>query len=474
MTERGSRAEVDLVVSDIDWLITVDDTRRVIRNGAVAVKDGRFVEVGATDAVLAAVTPRERIRADGRVGTPGLVDCHLHSSFQLSRGLADEVNAKAFLFSRMYPYEGAMEDEDVFHSARLAAWELLRHGVTCFSDPGNYSPRSTVAACQELGIRVVISHSTFDQPASVLGVLPEKMISTTDQALAQTAELLDEFSGPIDRGVSASASFRGLNNSSDDLIRGLHVLAEEHGTFLQCHACFSYSTHDASVAQHGVSEVNRILNLGLLDERVVIIHAGWLEPREVRAVVENRPNLVLAPTSSFHNGYGNITVGFVPELLEFGVKIGLGSDHASSGAVDMTREMFLAAGGYKERRLNPKIMSPESVLEMGTRTGAEVLGFGQDLGSVEVGKLADLVLFDATRPEWLPLYNPVANLIYSASGATVDSVFVGGRRVIESGRLTSADEAEIRSETAKTGARIFSRVAGDLSLTPWPVLEGGR
>ncbi|MBI4294502.1 MAG: amidohydrolase family protein, partial [Betaproteobacteria bacterium] len=223
----------DLVVRGVDWLITVDPTRRVIRDAAVAVKGGKFVAIGKTAEVQKAWNADTVIEGKGMVGTPGFVDNHLHASFQMSRGLADEANAQSFLFDHMYPYEGAMTEEDVYTSSSLAAIELLRHGVTCFVDPGNYHPDATVRAIAASGLRMVVATSCFDKTKSVLGLLPESMIETTASCLAKTEKLFDKYRSGHGGRITTSASFRGLNNASDELILGLKRLSEKYGTFLQ-------------------------------------------------------------------------------------------------------------------------------------------------------------------------------------------------------------------------------------------------
>ena len=185
---------VDLVIADIGWLITMDGTRRVIRDAAIAVDGGKIVAVGKSSDITAQLHRRGAASTAARtVATPGFVDCHLHSSFQLSRGLADEANAQSFLFDRMYPYEAALEGEDVRLSATLAAAELLRHGVTCFIDPGNYHPEASVEGVMATGIRMIVSRSSFDLTKSVLGILPERMIETTAVALERAAAVLDRY-----------------------------------------------------------------------------------------------------------------------------------------------------------------------------------------------------------------------------------------------------------------------------------------
>jgi len=462
--------QADLVVRGIDWLITVDPGRRVIRDAAVVVKGGKFVAVGKTADIERVWSAGRVVDGKGMVGTPGFIDNHLHSSFQMSRGLADEANAQSFLFDHMYPYEGAMTEEDVYVSASLAAIELLRHGVTCFIDPGNYHPEATVRAIAASGLRMVVSTSCFDKTKSVMGLLPESMIETTDRCLAKTEELFDKYRSAHGGRVSASASFRGLNNASDELILGLKQLSQKYATFLQTHACFAYSTHDSSVAQYGKPEIERLESLGVLDESMLLVHSGWLEPHEVAILVRRKPTLVAAPTSSVHNGYGNITVGKLPELMALGVNVSLGSDHACSGAVDIVQEMRHCACGYKEARMNPRVMPPEHAVEMATINGARGAGVGDRIGSVDVGKEADLVLFDATVSEWQPLYNPVSNLVYSATGNTVKHVFVAGEQVVRDGRLTRIDQDAIMREVGKTAARIAARLdMKKINKLQWPV-----
>lgn len=460
----------DLLVRNIDWLITVDPTRRVIRDAAVAVKDGKFAAVGKSAAVEQAWDAERTVDGRGTVGMPGMVDNHLHSSFSLARGLADESNAQAFLFEHMYPYEAAMEEEDVAVSVTLAAIEMLRHGVTCYIEPGNYYPDATVSAVMAAGMRMVLATSCFDQNKAVTGVMPQRMIKDTARCIAETEAIFDRYPGKHRGRLTVSASFRGMNNSTDQLILALKAIAHRHGAILQTHACFSYFTHDASVVQHGMPEIERLEALGVLDDNMLILHGGWLEPSEIALLAKRRPTIVCCPTSSLHNGYGNFTMGNHPELMALGVNVSLGADHASSGTVDLVQEMRHAVGGYKELRLNPRVMPPEQAVEMATLNGARGAGLADRIGSVETGKEGDLVLFDATVSEWQPLYNPVSNLVYGATGNTVKHVFVAGEQVVRDGRLTRLDQDSVMKEVIAAGSRITGRLNMSKVLKlRWPV-----
>jgi 5-methylthioadenosine/S-adenosylhomocysteine deaminase len=461
---------VDLLIENIDWLITVDPGRRIIRDAAIAVDGGKIVAVGKSAEMTTGHTGRRKVDGRHTVVTPGFVDCHLHSSFQLSRGLADEANAQSFLFDRMYPYEAALDGDDVRVSATLAGAELLRHGVTCFIDPGNYHPEASVEGVMSTGIRCIVSRSSFDLTKSVLGILPERMIESTEMALERAEAVLERYTKSGNPRLGASASFRGLNNASDELILGLDKLAKQYGTLLQTHACFSYSTHDSSVARSGVPEIERLEKLGVIDERMLIVHSGWLEPEEVAILAKRKPSLVCAPSSSLHNGYGNFLVGKLPELIALGVNVTVGSDHASSGIVDMPQEMRLACCCYKETRLNPRVMPPETGLEMATINGAKAALLSDRVGSIEIGKEADIVLFDTRRPEWQPLINPVANLVYSATGDSVRDVFVAGEHVVAGGHLTKIDENKLYDDIPIAVSRFARHLKFEQMVQlRWPV-----
>jgi 5-methylthioadenosine/S-adenosylhomocysteine deaminase len=462
--------QADLIVRNIDWLITVDETRRVVRDAAVAVVGGRFAAVGKTAEIER--TWRAATIIDGRdtVVIPGLVDNHLHSSFALARGLADEANAQSFLFEHMYPYEVAMREEDVEVAVTLAAIEMLRHGVTCYIEPGNYHPDATVRAMMGAGMRMVLAVSCFDKNKSVTGLMPAGMIENTQRCVEKTVALFEQYPGKYRDRMTVSASFRGMNNTSDELILALKELAVKHDAILQTHACYSYFTRDSSITQYGKPEVERLESLGVLDERMLLLHSGWFEPQEIAILARRKPNLVCCPSSSLHNGYGNLTVGQHPELMALGVNVSLGTDHASSGTVDLVQEMRNCACGYKELRLNPRVMPPEHAVEMATINGARGAGLADRIGSIEVGKEADFVFFDATVSEWQPLYNPVSNLVYSATGNTVKHVFVRGEQVVRDGRLTRVDEAAVMREVREAAERVTGRLdMKKMVKLRWPV-----
>jgi len=461
----------DIFLRNADWLLTVDPQRRILTDGAVAIQADRIVAVGKTqDLEPQHGSAHHVLSARGKVVLPGLIDCHIHTSFQLARGLADEVSAQRFLFERMYPYEGLLEEEENYWSAKLCVLELLRNGVTAFIDAGNYFPDQTAKAVGEAGIRCVVAKSGMDIAKSPFGALPERFLETTDQIVEREQETVEKWNGKYDGRIKAWFQFRGIPNSTDQLVTRLKALADRYQTGVQTHACFAKETVEACKTAYGVTEIERLNRLGVLGPNVLLVHSGWASPHELLSVKEHDCKIVAAPSSSLHNAYGDLLMGKIPEFLEMGVAVGLGSDHASSGIVDLVQEMFLVTGAYKEVRLSTSVMPPERAVEMATINGARCALWEKEIGSLEPGKKADITLFNTRTPQWQPLYNPVSNLVYSATGGSVDTVICDGKVLMEGRQLKTMDEDQIYREVARLMPGILKKTKLEEKIKPqWPV-----
>jgi 5-methylthioadenosine/S-adenosylhomocysteine deaminase len=448
---------IDTMIKNIDWLITVDSDRRIITDAAIAISEGKIVAVGKTRELESELQPSHSISGKGKVAAPGLIDSHIHADFQLSRGLADEVASSRFLFERMYPYESLLTERESYWSGLLCSAELIRHGVTTFIDPGNYHPYTTAQVIGEVGNRGIVAKSAFDIAKSTFGTLPASFNETTQESVARSREVVADLNGSFGGRVRSWLSFRGVNNCTDQLIVQLKDIADENRVGIQAHACFAKETLEASLSKHGIPEIERLHRLGVLDQNLLLIHMGWVMPHELVWVKEYNVKVVCAPSSSLHNGYGNIVQGKLPEMLEMGVAVGLGSDHASSGIVDIVLEMFLASTVYKEVRMNAAVMPPERAVEMATINGARCALWEDEIGSIEVGKQADITMFNTNSPEWQPLYNPVSNLVYSANGSSVDTVMVGGKLLLQNGEHLTIDMERLYREIKRLNPVILKK-----------------
>lgn len=459
-----------LLIHRADWLLTMDGERRMLRDGAVAVEGGRIVAVGKTRE-FENFPAAKVLDATGKLVMPGLIDAHVHNSQQLGRGLADGCDIPIHLLQRLYGYEAQLMAEDAYWSAINCHLEMIRSGTTCFLDPGNYFPDEMAKAVGDSGLRGVIARIAFDVHASTVGELHRNVRrETADEALGHAQAAYDRHHGSHGGRLRIWFGLRIPAVCSDELISKAKRKADENGVGLVLHTSEARDEVVASRVKFGMPDVERMDSLDALGSNVLLIHMGWASPKELALTVRHRLKVCCTPSTGFRAGMGSMEHGRFPEMLEFGVPVCLGSDSAmSSNFVDVVRQMFLASGGAKSQRLDPTIMPPETVLEMGTINGAKSLLWDNEIGSLEVGKRADITIFDMQKPEWQPVLNPIANLVYASRGGA-DTVICDGRILMEQGTVTAIDERAALREAAVRGERI-ARQSGLLEkIAPrWPV-----
>ena len=465
-------SEVDILIKKASWLVTVDKERRIISNGAIAIKGEKIVAVGKSKALEESYKARLLIDAQDKLVLPGLIDAHAHNTQQLARGLADDVTLQEWLFERIYPYESVMTEEEAYLSALCCQLEMIKAGTTCYVDPGSHFHDETAQATKLSGMRGIIARSTGDLPTTQMGVVPRKRFTeTTAQSLKAAEATVKKWNGSFGGRVRVWFSLRALSRCSDKLCIGVNKLADKYGVGVQSHASGSYAVILNSLATHGVTDVERLGKLGILGSKWLLIHMGWVSPKELLLLKEHDVKVVHCPSASFHLGSGRIGQGRFPEMLEMGISVCLGSDAAADGNyMDIVRVMSIAGGAYKDNRLDPKIMPPETVIEMATINGARAVLWEDEIGSLSPGKKADITIFDTNRPEWRPIHNPVANLVYSASGASADTVLINGKIVMENNQVKTLDEVTLLKK-GQQAAEAIARRAGLTKLVQprWPI-----
>jgi 5-methylthioadenosine/S-adenosylhomocysteine deaminase len=462
----------DLLIANADYLVTVDKDRRIIRDGAIAIKDGRISAVGKTDELKSALPGAQVIDAKGKLVLPGLFDTHIHNAQQLGKGLGDEAySGPERLFRRLWPVEAHMDSGDALCAARLCQLELLRAGITCFADPGSYFTTETAQAVKESGLRGIIARTVFDMGTTTMGSLPKNFFEPTETALQRADEMVAEYDGALDGRLKAWFSMRVPVACSDDLLRKLAKLAEKRNVGVIGHACENRDETVASHLKYGMGDVARLEKIGILNSNFLLIHMGWIDAKELHLLKKRDVKISLSPGASFHQAMGNISHGKAPEMMELGIKLSLGSDAAMSGNfLDAIRQTFLLVGGYHEARLDPKVIRPESAVEMITIGGAQSCMWEKDLGSIEVGKKADVTLLDIRRPEWQPVHNPIANLVYSAHGGCADTVIVDGKILMQGGKVLTLNEDDLYEEAADRAISLAKRTGlTEIAASIWPM-----
>ncbi|HKW90470.1 MAG TPA: amidohydrolase family protein [Methylomirabilota bacterium] len=451
-----------MILIEHGTVLTVDAGRRIFTDGSVLVDGARIAEVGPAREVKAPRPPDRVIDARRMVVAPGFVDTHVHLSEHLNRGLLlDDIPVDRYLPDWLIPLYSVMTAEDEQHAALLAGIEMIRTGTTTFCEAGTLFDTSAVAdAVERLGMRAVLGRWTWDLESG-----PARMRQTTREALAANEAMLERLAG---RGglVGAWPLLLGFGTCSEELIRGAKALADRRGVGWGM-------MHLASHPSRKTRDRTPLATLdawGVLGPNAKLSHMVYLDDADIARLARRGVKISHCPTAGLKHTKGLAAHARVPELIAGGVCVSLGGDSGNgSNHFDMLRMMYLVANIYKDARLDVGVMPPETVLEMATIRGAESLLMEREIGSIEAGKRADLVLYDRDAPEWRPLLNPLNNLVYAASGSSVRSVMIDGRLVLDEGRLTTVDEHAIY-ERVEELAREQVRRAGLSIQSKWPTV----
>lgn len=447
---------------------TMDRERRILRDAGIMVSDGRIVDVGPTAALVERYPSAEMVDATDMLVVPGLIDGHNHPTHYLSKGLLDDMEVKRRWSTRLYPFESSTICEEAYWGSLGSFAEMIRSGTTCIADPGSFHTAATLKAARKIGIRAAVAPSMRDIEDYAASSGANRSAAT----IADEAEALwHEWNGAEDGRIRIWFGLRQPLSVSDELCRRVVDLAEKHDTGIHTHLAVSAAENASVEERWGARGVARFYRLGVLGPRLYAAHMGALTDDEIELVARVDSKVAHCPSASMLGGFGCISHGKVPELISAGVTVSLGTDAgAISRFLDMIRVMYLAACAHKDARLDPEIMGAHKAFEMATIDGAHALHWDDDIGSIEPGKCADVVLIRTDGLEWLPRkwHNPVANLVYSASGAAVDTVMVSGRFVMRNRVLTTIDEEELKANVVE-----MARAARERSEIPeearWPM-----
>ena len=425
-------------------VVTMDHQRTVLVGGAIAVRDGAIIAVGPRDGIAAEHDAARVIDASDSLIIPGLIDAHTHMPMTLFRGLADDLPLQVWLEQHVWPAERQFIHPDTVRlGSRLGVAELLRSGVTTVCDMYFYEDE-VAAVVDELGSRAVLGQAFFDFPGPQ-GLDVEHNISYAEQFIARWRG--------HPRIVPALAPHAPYT-VSPDLYRRLHALAERHDVLLLTHVAETRDEDRDVRARYGRSPTRHLANLGLLDERLVAAHCVWVDGEEIELIATGGAAVVHNPRSNLKLASG---IAPVPDMLRAGIRVGLGTDGAASNnELDLFAEMQIAALIHKGIRLDPLAVPATAALEMATIGGARALRLDHLIGSLEVGKRADLAIVDLDEDNLVPLYDPASHLAYAVEAADVRTVLVDGRVVLDAGRLTTADERDIRRRVRALATEIGS------------------
>ena len=454
-----------LKIQGARFILTVDADRRIIENGSILVRGNRIVQIGKSE-TLADVPAGRTIDAREMVVTPGFCNGHMHISYaHAARGVFPDDLGPEYL-PNVFQLQAAMTEEEEYHTSLLGITELLKYGTTCFLDPGSTKYLDAcMAAYEESGCRIVVEWHVADRPNPI-----NVPVSSTGGAIAQMEQVMQNYDQALDGRVRAWAMPFSWTFSTKELLLAAKELADQHRSGMTLHHNNSARAVEVCVEQYGKRPTEFLEEMGVLGPNVLLAHVLGLDEAEVDSMARTGTKAVVCPTAAIKGGAGMTNTGLLPEMLSKGVQVALGTDAGNnSNLIETMRSMYLIAVLYKDARETTRVIPAETALEMATIQGARALGLGDDIGSIEEGKKADLVLFDTRRPEWRSLFNPVNNLVYNADGRSVHTVIVDGKVVVEDHTPVFVDEWDLIQKTQKLGEGLLART-GVSFPSRWPVV----
>jgi 5-methylthioadenosine/S-adenosylhomocysteine deaminase len=440
-TPAFAKQRVDLIVVH-GTVVTMDGKRRILENGAIAVQGDAIAAIDATENIEAMYESGKVIDARGGLILPGLINAHTHMSMSLFRGLADDLSLDDWLNKYIFPVEHRYVTRDfVTWSTRLSLLEMLRGGTTTVADM-YYFEEEVAEATKAAGMRGVLGETLIGFPS------PDS--PTPAAALTYTESFLKHWkSDPL---ITPAVAPHSIYTCPETLLKDAAALAQRAQAPLLIHVAEAPFEIEKSRHDQGLTTVQYLSRIGLLGPNVVGAHCIWLDQADVQTLAHFGVGCSYNPSSNMKTA-----AGLMPavELLSAGVAVGIGTDGAASNNnQDMFEEMDLAAKEQKFARMDPKALPAAQIVEMATITGARSLHLERQVGSLEVGKKADLIVVDTSAAHATPMYDVYSAIVYALKSSDVRTTVVGGKVVMEDRRMLTLDEPAILAKAAEYAKQI--------------------
>lgn len=404
-------------------LITMDPDFNIIEDGCVLIKDGRIEACGKTGQ-FSGVTAKHHINAEQKIIMPGLINCHTHMPMAMFRGLADDLPLDVWLNDHIFPAEARQVNPDSVETWSChAITEMLLAGTTTCCD-GYFHEEYVAKAILASGIRAVAGQGVIDFPAP--GVPdPGKNIHTA-------VEFVKQFKN-VSKLLTPSIFCHSPYTCCAQTLKAGKTAARELDVLFQIHVAETQNEMNLVQERGNKSIVHYLDDLGVLDEKTLIVHAVWIDEKDIEIIQKSGACVVHCPESNMKLASG---IAPIPKLIDAGVPVGLGTDGvASNNDHDLFSEMDMAAKLHKVALLDPCVMDAKTCLKMATIQGAKAIGLDQITGSIEKGKRADIILVDMDKPHMIPMYDPCSSLVYSAKSTDVSWVLVDGKIRVKNSKI---------------------------------------
>jgi 5-methylthioadenosine/S-adenosylhomocysteine deaminase len=438
---------VDLLITG-GTIVTMDPSRRVLEDGFIAVRGAEIVAVGSGSSASLRFAPKGidaklKIDARGKLILPGFINGHTHVPMTLLRGLRDDVTLEEWLTKFIFPAEAKnVTEEFVRWGTRLAAAEQIRGGVTTFGDM-YYFEDAVAEETKAAGMRGVLGETILDFPA------PDN--KTNDAMLEYTEKFLKRWQG--DPLIHAAVAPHSIYTCSQKTLQDSATLARKYNAPILIHVGETKKELNDSREKNGTTPVQYLDKLGILGPDVLAAHCVWVDETDRKILAQRQVGCVHNPSSNMMLASG---VAPVIEERAAGIAVGLGADSpaGSNNDLNLMEEMDLAAKLQKITKMDPRALGAKAVVEMATIEGARALHMEKEIGSLETGKKADLILIGLDAPNAVPMYDVYAQLAYALKGSDVETVIIGGRVVMRDRKLLTVDEPSVIAKAKEFKSKV--------------------
>ncbi|HTT62436.1 MAG TPA: amidohydrolase family protein [Bryobacteraceae bacterium] len=425
------------------YVVTMDPQRRVIDNGAIAIRGERILATGSKSEIEQHYQARHRLDRPEAILAPGLISTHTHAAMSLFRGIADDLRLQDWLEHYIFPAEARNVTPDfVRWGTRLGCLEMMLSGTTTYTDM-YYFEDVVAEATKEAGVRGVLGET-------IIG-FPSPDAKTPAAALAFTDKFLSRFHD--DPLIVPAVAPHAIYTNSDETLKACRALANRHGAPLLIHLSETKRENDECIAKRHMTPTQALDALGLFNGRTVAAHAVWVDEADMAILKARGVGLAHCPSSNMMLSSG---IAPVTRMLAMDLAVGLGPDGpaGSNNDFNMFEEMDLAAKLQKVSTGDPRSVPASAALEMATIRGARALGMEKEIGSLESGKRADLISIRLDRPNAVPLYNVYSQIVYALKGSDVEDVMVNGKLLVRDAQPLTLNAAEIEAKAREYGEQV--------------------
>ena len=431
-----------LLIKNADWVATQNEKRDVLQKASILIRDGVIEEVG-TSVGSADV----ELDAKGKIALPGLINTHTHLSMTMFRGFADDMLLQDWLQKKIWPLEAKHTDETCYFGALLGSAEMIMSGTTSFVDM-YFHMEAVAKAVGESGLRGFLSYGIVDQ---------------FDQAKARlerenTRKFFEHVQALGNPRIRFALGPHAPYTCSEETLLWAKDFAEKNGAIIHIHIAETRREQADFQKQHGMRVVEYLDKIGALSKNMLAAHCVWLTKSEVELLAKAGVSVAHCPVSNMKLASGGVAP--LPEMFDRGIAVGLGTDGASSNnTLDMFETMKVCALLHKAHRWDPTVLNAQKVLDLATIGGARALGVEREIGSIEIGKRADIILINGKRPNMMPIHGRdtvVSDLVYSVSSGNVDTTIVDGSVLMQDREIKTVNLDEVLPRTQELALRMVS------------------